>query len=165
MSDSKNYLVGFFDVEGRGNISIETPLTGEGQTDYARLWDQVRARYGNVRIERTGSTIEQRAEVEKLVEYPVGGTVQQLFDTMDDCCSILLGRVEFAKFESDIILRYHRGHNIAGVTLIERATRGVTRFSDKIPGGKSSADLPAIIAGIVGYEKLNLRLKEIPADV
>jgi hypothetical protein len=34
MTPDKNYLIGFFHVEGHGKVTIETPLSGRGSDDY-----------------------------------------------------------------------------------------------------------------------------------
>lgn len=163
MSDT-NHLIGFFHVEGHGKVTAETPLTGSGAADYAKLWELVRERFPNAAkndIIRTGSTIEARTAVGLEVKYAPGSTIQQLFLAFgdgDDACSRLVGRVDFHSQECDIVLRYHRARNAAGITVTERVSKSAARFSDNIPGMRLASDLPELIKDIIGQDGRNLKL-------
>lgn len=156
-----NHLIGFFHVEGHGRITVETPLTGFGTDDYAKLWKQVRDRFPNAHVERTGSTIEQRTSTGSEVKFAPGSTIQQMFLNLgegDDACSRLIGRVDFSGAECDIVLRFHRARNSAGITLSERVSKSAIRFSENIPGMRLASDLPDLVKGIVGNDGRNLKL-------
>jgi len=160
-----NFLIGFFHVEGHGKVTVETPLTGNGAADYANLWSQVRNKFQNASqtdIVRTGSTIEARTPAGHEIKFAPGSTIQQLFlvlgDDSDDACSRHIGRVDFSGQECDIVLRFHRAKNSAGVTLLERVNKSAIRFSDGIPGMRLASDLPDLVKGIVGNDGRNLKL-------
>lgn len=159
-----NYLIGFFHVEGHGNITVETPLSGRGEEDYQDLWKKVRNKFPNASktdIVRTGSTIEQRTAAGSEVKFAPGSTIQQMFLNLgegDDACSRLIGRVDFSGAECDIVLRFHRAKNSAGITLLERVSKSAIRFSDNIPGMRLASDLSDVIKGIVGNDGRNLEL-------
>jgi len=164
MTTDKNYLIGFFHVEGHGKVTIETPLTGFGMGDYQTLWTLVRAKFPNAKKEdivRTGSTIETRLSKGNEVRFAPGATIQQMFlnlGTGDDACSRLIGRVDFSGQECDIVLRFIRAKNAAGVTLTERVSKSAIRFSDNIPGMRLASDLADLVKGIVGQDGRNLQL-------
>lgn len=160
----KNYLIGFFHVEGHGKVTVETPLSGRGADDHQELWKLVRAKFpaaAKSDIIRTGSTIEQRVAAGNEVKYAPGSTIQQLFLSFgqsDDACSRHIGRVDFSGQECDIVLRFHRAKNSAGVTLLERVSKSAIRFSDNIPGMRLASDLPDVVKDIVGQDGRNLKL-------
>lgn len=163
MTDT-NFLIGFFHVEGHGKVTVETPLTGKGGEDYQDLWKKVRNKFPNASktdIVRTGSTIEQRLSSGTEVKFAPGSTIQQMFLNLgegDDACSRQIGRVDFSGQECDIVLRFHRAKNAAGVTLTERVSKSAIRFSDNIPGMRLASDLPDLVKGIVGQDGRNLML-------
>jgi hypothetical protein len=163
MTDT-NYLIGFFNVDGHGQVTVETPLTGGGNNDYAKLWELVRAKFPKSEKEdiiRTGSTIETRTPAGYDVKFAPGSTIQQMFLNLgdgDDACSRLIGRVDFSGQECDIVLRFHRAKNSAGVTLSERVSKSAIRFSDNIPGMRLASDLPDLVKSIVGQDGRNLKL-------
>jgi hypothetical protein len=164
MNDTTNYLIGFFHVEGHGKVTVETKLSGSGAHDYQELWKQVRAQYpdaGEKDITRTGSTIEARTPEGNEVKYAPGSTIQQLFLDMgdgDSACSRQIGRVDFSGQECDIILRFHRAKNSAGLTLLERVSKSSIRFSDNIPGMRLASDLSDLVKNIVGNDGRKLKL-------
>lgn len=163
MTDT-NYLIGFFHVEGHGKITVETELTGSGAHDYAKLRELVREKFPNAAKEdiiRTGSTIEARTAAGSEVKFAPGSTIQQLFLAFgdgDDACSRIVGRVDFYSQECDIVLRYHRARNAAGITVTERVSKSAARFSDNIPGMRLASDLPELIKDIIGQDGRNLKL-------
>jgi hypothetical protein len=164
MTPDKNYLIGFFHVEGHGKVTVETPLSGRGADDYQELWKKVRALFPDASdkdILRTGSTIEQRTPTGNEVKFAPGATIQQMFLNLgegDDACSRSIGRVDFSGQECDIVLRFHRAKNAAGLTLLERVSKSAIRFSDNIPGMRLASDLPDLVKGIVGQDGRNLKL-------
>jgi hypothetical protein len=163
MNDA-NYLIGFFHVKGHGQVTVETELSGSGAHDYQELWKIVRARYPDAAekdILRTGSTIEQRTAAGNEVKFAPGSTIQQLFLALpegDDACSRQIGRVDFGGQECDIVLRFHRAKNAAGLTLLERVSKSAIRFSDNLPGMRLASDLPDLVREIVGQDGRNLKL-------
>jgi hypothetical protein len=76
----------------------------------------------------------------------------------DDSCSRSIGRVDFSGQECDIVLRFHRAKNAAGLTLLERVSKSAIRFSDNIPGMRLASDLPDLVKSIVGQDGRNLQL-------
>lgn len=153
-----NYLVGFFAVEGHGKITVETPLTGDGVHDNQELVKILRERFPDEKITRVGSTIEKRASEGSIVRYAPGSTIKQLFAEDSDSCSRHIGRVEFSGQECDIVLRFHRAKNMAGITLLERVSKSAIRFSDQIQGMRLASDIPNIVKNIVGNDGLKLKL-------
>jgi len=158
-TENTSYLVGFFSVEGvPGTQSVETPLTGQGGTDYATLTALVRKKFPTAgRVTRTGSTIELRTVGVQNVEYPVGATLKQLFGE-DDEGSVKVGTVLFNGECCEVVLRYHRAKNIVGVTLRERSTGVPIRFSDPIKGMRLVREAPDIIKEVLGQGATDLAL-------
>lgn len=155
---STNYLIGFFSVEGHGKVTVETPLTGSGAFDYNLLWTQVRDKFPDGKITRIGSTIEARTPEGNEVKFAPGSTIKQLFEGDGDTCSRQIGRVDFSGQECDIVLRYHRAKNSAGLTLLERVSKSAIRFSDNVPGMRLASDLPDLVKNIVSNDGRNLKL-------
>lgn len=157
-----NYLVGFFQVEGQTEThSVETELTGDGQKDYATLWELIRKKFPTQKLTRTGSTIEARKVETRKVEYPVGATLKQLFASEtagDEECSLPVGTVTFNDQPCDVILRYHRAKNVVGVTLRERASRVPIRFSDPIKGMRPAREAADVIKTVLGNQARDLKL-------
>lgn len=164
-TEQENFLIGFFHVEGHGKATVETPLTGNGATDYQALWTKVCALFPDAAtadIQRTGSTIEARKPEGNAVKYAPGSTIQQLFmaqgSDSDNGCSCQIGRVDFSGQECDIVLRYHRAKNSAGVNLVERVSKSAIRFTDNVPGMRLASELPDLVKDIVGQDGRNLKL-------
>jgi hypothetical protein len=165
IEDTMNHLVGFFHVEGETTTqSVETPLTGVGAKDYAKLGELIRAKFPEVdpkSIMRTGSAIEKRTVAPRRVEYPVGATLKQLFnkeDAGDEECSLTVGTVNFNQQSCEVVFRYHRGKNTVGITLRERASRVPIRFSNLIKGMRLVKESEEIIKGVLGNDASELVL-------
>lgn len=149
-----NVLVGFFNIPGVGPDTAETPLTGEPRLEHALLFKQMCEKHPTVPAEsivRSGSTIETRSDDSRVVEYGAGAVLKNLFNTEDiDESAIPIGSVTFDNEPCDIVLRYHRGKNVMGITLKERATRVAIRFSDQIAAMRLVSELPGIVAEVLG---------------
>lgn len=147
-----NIFVGFFSHPEIGSFSVETNLTGDPNLDNAKLWDGVHKLHPTrLREEftRDSTAIESRDAALLTVEYPVGATIKSLFGDNPDENGIPIGKVMFSGEPCEILLRYHRGRNSAGITLRERATGIPIRFNEPIAGMRLVRELPDLIRGIV----------------
>lgn len=160
-----NVLVGFFTVDGFGPDSVETPLTGEPQQEHALLHKLIREKHPKADIRRTGSTVERRGDTSTELEYREGTVLKNLFSAEDiDETSRVIGAVTFNGEPCDIVLRYHRGKNVVGITLKERSSRVAIRFSDQVAAMRLVSELPAIVAEVLGNSGKGcaLSLKLVP---
>lgn len=147
-----NVFVGFFSHPELESFSVETNLTGDPNLDNAKLWNEVHKLHPKrLREEftRHSTAIEQRDAVSPVVEYPVGATIKSLFGEDPDENGISIGKVTFGGEPCEILLRYHRGRNSAGITLRERATGIPIRFNEPLAGMRLVRELPDAIRAIL----------------
>lgn len=147
-----NIFVGFFTHPEIGSFSVETNLTGDPNLDNAKLWNEVHKLHPKRErweFTRTGTAIEQRDKLNPVIEYPVGATVKSLFGEDPDENGIPIGKVTFNGEPCEILLRYNRGKNSAGITLRERATGIPIRFNEPIAGMRLVRELPEALKEIL----------------
>ena len=162
-----NVLGGFY-RDGDGNpFSVEVPLTGVGIVDTTALMNAVMdLRPERKGVVKTGQAIEQRDAGLKVLTFPNGATVANLFldpETGKEESSITIGTVTFAQEPCTVVLRFHRGRNAAGVTLKERRTGVPIKFGNVISGQRLAKELPALVKELIGEpaRDLFLILKEV----
>jgi len=163
-----NILVGFFNVPGAGtgaSESVSTPLTGNGNADYAQLNKLIRKRFPKSKypapITRVGSAIESATAATATVEYSAGAILKSLFgggESGKEECSTQIGSVTFNDQPCDVVLRYHRARDVAGITLKERATKVPIHFSDQVSAQQLVSEMSTIVREILGDEAKDLRL-------
>lgn len=163
----KNYLIGFYQIEGFGPDSVEVPLTGVGSTDYARLADAVKAKYPGKVLRRVGSHIESRADDDPgyIEAYP-GMTLKQLFEQRADGTADLvrkIGRVHFNGIRSDVFLLFVQARGTVSVSVRPLLkSEGVANFQVNISPQRQVDELPSILNDLFGAagRELNLLIRK-----
>ncbi len=165
----KNYLVGFYNVPGvEKQVIVETPLTGHGPTDYKALHVQVMKLFPRVpesQLVRIGSVIETRdsAELESFINPLPGMTIRQLFPENAtggaEECFRFIGSVFFSGSCNKISLRYHYEKGTVSIVLIDRLTKGTTRFTNQVNASLLVKELHKTLADIFGGDAKDLVLR------
>lgn len=171
----KNFLIGFFQVPGQEcQVIVETPLTGHGPNDYKNLAALVRKLYPTVpesHLVRTGSVIESRdpAEVQDYINPLPGMTIRQLFPENPtqgaEECFRFIGSVFFSGQACKISVRYHYEKGTVSIVLIDRLTKGTTRFTNQINASLLVKELEPVLTEIFGKDAKNLQLRVRKHDV
>jgi len=169
MPELKNFLLGFFNVPGiEHQVIVETPLTGRGPDDYRALAIQVRKLYPQIpeaHITRVGSVIESRdpQEVQEYINPLPGMTLRQLFPENPtggaEECFRFIGNVFFSGQACKITIRYHYEKGTIGIVLIDRLTKGTTRFTNQINASLLVKELEPTLKDILGKDAKNLQLR------
>lgn len=151
----KNVLVGFFEVPGFGPDSVETPIVGSPQEEYARLFTAIRHKHPNApNFRRIGSAIEPAGTY---VEITPGSTLGQLFPGVSSIRQI--GRAWFSGRPFNIVLAYNRAQSIVSVVLRGRMTGdGDIRFGGAISPSRLASELKQIIDETLGKEARDIVL-------
>jgi hypothetical protein len=168
------FIIGFYTLPGvEGIVTVESRLVGHAQTDYANLAAALKKLYPNLRpgeAKRTGSTIEVREDVAPSINPNPGMHLRQIFegapkgDTTGLEVFRNIGTVFFDGTSNDIHLRYHAEKGTVGLSLTDRMSRNVTRFSNQMNASLSVDELPTLIASILGnnHKELKIRLQRHP---
>lgn len=165
----KNFLVGFFNIPGVDQqVIVETPLTGHGPTDYRALAVLVRKLYPQVpdaHLVRVGSIIESRdpAEMQDYINPLPGMTIRQLFPENPtqgaEECFRFIGSVFFSGQACRISIRYHYEKGTVSMVLIDRLTKGTTRFTNQINASLLVKELEPVLKEIFGKDAKDLQLR------
>lgn len=168
-SPLKNFLLGFFQVPSvEHQVIVETPLTGHGPTDYKNLAILVRKLYPQVpesHLVRVGSVIESRdpSEVQDYINPLPGMTIRQLFPENPtqgaEECFRFIGTVFFSGQACKISIRYHYEKGTVSIVLIDRLTKGTTRFTNQINASLLVKELEPVLKEIFGKDAKNLQLR------
>lgn len=166
---NKNYLVGFYHVEGFGPDSVETELFGSPREQYIRLDNEIRKRHPNKKTVRFGSRVESRDGESNWVEIFPGMTLRQIFlgaDGKTENVSRKIGSVFFNSSPFEIGLLFSPASGRIQVQLLPKLrSEGVVRFSNSINPGQPASELLQIVREVLGNDardiRLNLREKHI----
>jgi hypothetical protein len=168
------FILGFYNVPGvEGVVTVEAPLVGHPQADYANLYAALKKLYPKLQpgqARRTGSTIEVRDDVAPSINPNPGMHLRQIFEgaPKGDATGLEvfrnIGTVFFDGTSCDITLRYHAEKGTVGLNLVDRLSRNVTRFSNQMNASLSVDELPTLIASILGndHKELKIRLQTHP---
>lgn len=163
----KNILIGFYQVEGSGQDSVEVPLTGNGGNDYTALANAIAAKYPGKKVNRVGSRIESRDENEPgFIEVYPGMTLKQLFDENAKGTSDLarrIGRVHLNGILSDVFLLFVQARGTVSVSVRPLLkSEGVANFQVNISPQRQVDELPSILNDLFGAagRELNLLIRK-----
>lgn len=164
------YLVGFYDVEGIGQDSVETPCTGNGPAEYHALNVAIAARHPGKKSQRVGSVVEYRDPTEDpgYIDLGSGQTLRQLFDVDDGekpRTNRVIGRVFFSGTPCNIMLTFNRSGTTIGLVLLPRIKTGspAIPFSNVIQPQAAVEDLERIVREVLGSDAHALTLRIRPA--
>lgn len=173
-----NFIIGFYRVPGvSGTVAVEAPLTGHPGRDYARLFDELKKQFPELKpgeAIKVSSTIETRNEEARFLNPYPGMTLRQVFTeeaTADGSGAEIFreaGTVFFDGSSHYVIIRYLQDKGTVGLTLNDRMTKTPTRFSNQINASVPVEELPKLIGEILGdYKELKIRLMkhDVPAPV
>ena len=158
----KQVLVGFYEVPGYGQDSVETDIVGKPSQQYARLAAAIAARHPKAKgIIRLGSKIETRkGEDDYVITFP-GMNIGQLFKAGSEAeTSLTIGRFFMRSAVWDLVLVQNRaaGHVSVQANSVLK-NDGVMRFSNRINPQRSLEELPGIIKEVLGPDVRDLQLR------
>lgn len=156
-------LVGFYEVDGYGADSVETPSTQDGKRDYDTLARLIKERHPKATsFHRIGSKFEIRDGTNLgPVEIPAGSTIGQLFLNEDNRIEAAreIGKVFFNGTPQKIMLVFLRAQGHVAVRLHpDLHTEGVVYFPNKFSPQRLATELPEIIRSILGQDAREMKL-------
>jgi len=141
---------------------VEVPHTQKPLVDQNEAWSIIKRRFPHVgigNIRRTaGRVVSRPGGKNPVILVREGETIRQLFpDRSEFEAARTVGTVIFDGALCDVILRHLRAKSAFAVTLRQPGGT-VVNFSEQITTNRLTAELPKIIAEIVGTQAQTLRL-------
>lgn len=141
---------------------VEVPHTQDPKLDPAAAWTALRAKYPTTPrndIRRMAGKIESRAGgvVPSILLRP-GETIRQLFpDGSEFEAARKVGTVIFDGARRDVVLRHLRSKSMFSLTLSQSGGVAIN-FSEQVTVMRLAAELPSIIANMLGGAGTELKL-------